>query len=725
MSTVIDTLVLELGLDGSKFKTGANSANKDLKNLKGNAEASAKSFKSAAAALAGFFGITLTVAGVERLIDNVTKLQTQLGYMSKNLGMSTQQLKEWQNVAELTGGSAEGITSTMQAFSKAQTEMSVTGQSGMLPYMRALGVSMFDANGKARPLNDMLLDLSDRFSTMDRVQANNFGQMMGIDQGTMNMLLQGRSAMQDMFETQKKLHRTTEAEAKASAELGKARTMLNQQLESLGVVLVNAVTPALTSIVKGVSAFVNWLSEHEGFATGFFVSIAGAIGVTLLPMLGAAVGAVGALISPFLAVAAVIAVVGTAISLVVDDFKVFQKGGKSALGGFFTFFKGGWRDAFGSYTKIIDDIKNYFNSLIDFYKAAWRFIVSIFTGSNAEIRKAGQDLAEAFVKPFINGMQTIKDTYEAAKNWVTGKNDKPAEAEAGVAPAQNGAIDYTKDPLPAKTVDQRAKDMVNNSGAGVALGNAGVSVANGVGKLKEFLGGNIKGFNSEETLAFANRVMSRENKSGKLDTVNKWGYTGRYQFGASALAETGFIDKKKLDAASKGVKNGADASAHRAFLADKSNWLKGDWETYKRSAQMQDESFRKLVEVNLRYGTKVHGGDKRKMAGFAMAAHLKGAGNAAKWYGSGVDSKDGNGTRTSDYANFGENTFKVNSQVQNAASWAGRAGSQVAMAQPSKNVEVNMGDIKVYTTANTLEGNLQAGLSGARNNVAQFGLGVV
>lgn len=189
---------------------------------------------------------------------------------------------------------------------------------------------------------------------------------------------------------------------------------------------------------------------------------------------------------------------------------------------------------------------------------------------------------------------------------------------------------------------------------------AGQAVRGAMGKftpMKEFLGGNINGYSREETLAFANAVMSRENKSGRTDTVNKWGYTGKYQFGASALAATGYIDPKKLEKASRGVKNGSDADAHKAFLADKSNWLRGSWEEYKASAQMQDDSFSRLTSQNIQYGINNGINGKYALLGFAMASHLKGAGNAKRWYKFGKDSKDANGTRTSDYAQYGENSL--------------------------------------------------------------------
>ena len=478
MATVIDALVVELGLDASKFGSSATQANKSMDGVTKGAKRTAASVDGAsnslikgAAAFGAFFGAALTISGLNAFVDKVTKMNTELDRTSKNLGTSAQSLKEWQNTAELMGGTAEGVTSTMKGFSKAQTEMSVTGQTGMLPYMRALGVSMFDAQGKARPLGDMLLDLADRFKSMDRTQANNFGQMMGIDQATMNMLLEGRGAVQDMLETQKKMRKPTEDEVKASVELTKARAKLNQQFESLEVVLVGAVTPALIYLTQAAEGFVGFLTENEHEVKAVFLGTSAVIAAVLIPTLWSAAAAALALASPFLLVGAAVALAGVAVGLLLDDYITFTKGGKSVTGGFVAHFKERWRDAGQSFRRILEDFKAYWGDSVEFFKAGWRFIVAIFTGGSDEIRQAGEALAEAFVKPFIRGFELIKDTYNAAKGFIVGKDEPsdPAKPNETAKPVETSK-------QKTERVTQEAKAVVQNSGAGKAVGDAGVAI---------------------------------------------------------------------------------------------------------------------------------------------------------------------------------------------------------------------------------------------------------
>ena len=329
MATVIDTLFFELGINTSKFRGEASKATKSMDEMEKGAKKTAKSFDIAAGKLVGFISAAIVSTGLKKLIDDVTELNQKLDTTSKNLGMSARTLAEWGGMAEMAGGSAGGMKNALQSISKAQTDMRVTGQSSMLPYMRALGVSMFNAAGQARPMTDIMLDLSDRFAGMSRADAFNFGQMMGFDEETLNVMLQGRGAMQDMLETQKKIYRSTDAERKASRELAKSRTLLNQQLESLGIIIVNAITPSLTKLVKIVSAFVGFLTKHEKFVKAFFVGLAVVLTAMLIPALVSATAATWALLAPILVMAAPVIALATAFGLLYDDYKTWSEGGTS------------------------------------------------------------------------------------------------------------------------------------------------------------------------------------------------------------------------------------------------------------------------------------------------------------------------------------------------------------------------------------------------------------
>ena len=701
MATVIDALVVELGLDVNKFNSGATQAKKGMDGVTKGAKSTASSVDGAsnalikgAAAFGAFFGAALTISGLNAFVDKVTKMNTELSYTSKNLGTSAQALKEWQNTAELMGGTAEGVTSTMKSFSKAQTEMSVTGQTGMLPYMRALGVSMFDAQGKARPLGDMLLDLADRFKGMDRTQANNFGQMMGIDQATMNMLLEGRGAVQDMLETQKKMRKPTEDEVKASVELTKARAKLNQQFEGLEVVLVGAVTPALIFLTKSAEGFVGFLTENEQAVKAVFLGTSAVIGTVLIPTLWSATTAVLALIAPFLLVGAAVALAGVAVGLLLDDYITFTKGGKSVTGSFTAHFKDRWRDAGQSFKRIIEDFKAYWGDSVEFFKAGWRFIVAIFTGGSDEIRQAGEDLAEAFVKPFIRGFELIKDTYDTAKNFVTGK-DKANE------PAKPAETSEQKN----ERVTQEAKAIVQASGAGKAVGDAGVAI-----------GGAIRGS------ALSKLIAGGESSSAGYEAYNAGTKNtgGKVRYGGRYAGLTNMSINEILASGDKGDGN----TKGRIFAAGKYQFITPTLRGLKNNMGLSgDERFtpemqERLFLENLPKAVKKYVNGKSsdlQAAQIALAAEWRSVADprTGRTYadrGAGANKASISAEQSARALNemrrmnvTGQATNFV-SQSTNAQRLAGSTNNN-----SSKHVEVAINGVTVNTSANTLQGVVQAG----------------
>lgn len=77
-----------------------------------------------------------------------------------------------------------------------------------MPYFNSLGVSLLDSSGKARALGEIMLDLADRMSSMDRQQAYNLARQMGMDDSTANTLMRGRQEMERMLAVQRDIYKS-------------------------------------------------------------------------------------------------------------------------------------------------------------------------------------------------------------------------------------------------------------------------------------------------------------------------------------------------------------------------------------------------------------------------------------------------------------------------------------------------------------------------------------
>jgi hypothetical protein len=319
MATIIDSLLVKLGLDSSEFKSGKNDVDAGLKDTSKKADKTAESFEVVAKKAAKFLAVLGGTMAVKHFIQNQIESNAALARLSKNLGEGADEISAWSRAAELAGGSSSGLQGTMDSLSQSQTELMLTGQSGLIPYFSALGISMADAGGKARPVSAMLLDLADKFGKMDRTTANNMGRMMGIDQGTMQLLLKGRSEVEMMIRRQKEHGAVTKKQAEDSLRLNQIMIASRQGFETFGRTLLSVAMPALEALGNLFADFGNWASSNMEFIQGFLTVIAGglaAIAVASMPI--------------NLTVLAVVALAAALVALW-QDYQTFKRGGDTLI----------------------------------------------------------------------------------------------------------------------------------------------------------------------------------------------------------------------------------------------------------------------------------------------------------------------------------------------------------------------------------------------------------
>ncbi|XXQ69322.1 hypothetical protein ACKLNO_05525 [Neisseriaceae bacterium B1] len=173
-----------------------------------------------------------------------------------------------------------------------------------------------------------------------------------------------------------------------------------------------------------------------------------------------------------------------------------------------------------------------------------------------------------------------------------------------------------------------------------------------------FTGGIITGMDNAQTRAYAANVAQTESSFVQKQD-NKKGYYGFYQFGASAFADSGLIDRAKYDAAVKihGTKiaNGSDAATHIAFIKDSNNWVSGyNLEKFLNDKDLQHKSFVTFTNNNIKYATpearKIMATSAEKTAAYLKMAHLKGSSSASKGIvNPSYDVTDGLGTSMQKY----------------------------------------------------------------------------
>lgn len=125
-ATIIDRLVVELGLDPKQFTSGQKAAAQSLLDLRKQAKSDGKAVEDATTAMAaGFSKVTLRVLelgtaylglrGLERHITAMTSQDVQLSRFAQTVGMTAQRISELEMATQRLGGTKAGADSSVQS----------------------------------------------------------------------------------------------------------------------------------------------------------------------------------------------------------------------------------------------------------------------------------------------------------------------------------------------------------------------------------------------------------------------------------------------------------------------------------------------------------------------------------------------------------------------------------------------------------------------------------
>jgi hypothetical protein len=297
----------------------ADGTEKSVKKIGESSKRTAGGIDNLTKAAAGFLAVLGGMAALKHFVLDSIASGAALDRLSRNLGLNVETISAWGNAVEQMGGSAKGLQGTMDMLSRAQTELRVTGTTSLIPYFSALGIALSDVHGKALPVDNILLQLATRFEHMDRTQANNIGRMIGIDQDTLNLLLQGRKELELTLARQKENTVLTKKQAEEDVKLQKTIVGLKQEFAAFGRGLLQQASPALEGLLGLLKTFGDWAQGHQQFIGDFLKTMA--VGLAAIALWTIPIN---------LTVLAILAL-AAGIALLWDDYQTWKKGGKSFI----------------------------------------------------------------------------------------------------------------------------------------------------------------------------------------------------------------------------------------------------------------------------------------------------------------------------------------------------------------------------------------------------------
>jgi len=308
--TVIDSLVVELGLDPAKFTKGQRDAldafkktqgefDKRLKDLEASGKRAGESFGSITTAAEGLFSV-LAGASMAAFARDTMNGAAATGRMATNIGVATDQLSTFGRVIERNGGNAESAMASMKGFTDQVSRLKYLGQ-GSQELMQFMGTIGAGPGTNALDTYMKFVEWAEKHRS-DPQLVNTIGQMGGLDQNAINEALKGiRQVRKDLEDA--KLGALTPEQAAAMQKMQEAWVSLDQAISSVGRDLVTDVAPAFARIATNVSTWVDKNRQLADSLGGILTAIGGLAAVKpslwLLRLLGLsnpttlAVGAAG------------------------------------------------------------------------------------------------------------------------------------------------------------------------------------------------------------------------------------------------------------------------------------------------------------------------------------------------------------------------------------------------------------------------------------------------
>jgi len=200
-STVIDQLIVKLGLDPRDFAKGQKQAAAETVKLERQVKQSNEGMGRSFLSLTGkVLGIATVAVAVKKFIGYTSELSTtirRLGIDSGNFGIAANELRNFGNIAEMNGGKAEDATKTIGGFQKAIYDLAYNGQiSDSLIMLGRLGVQFQDSAGNMRDFKSIVLDTQGAIQGLMRngtSRANAYQMLLqaGFDPGIAQAILKG------------------------------------------------------------------------------------------------------------------------------------------------------------------------------------------------------------------------------------------------------------------------------------------------------------------------------------------------------------------------------------------------------------------------------------------------------------------------------------------------------------------------------------------------------
>lgn len=275
MPTIIDSLVVLLKLDTKSLSEEQKKALEDLKKLTSGANSSGKEFdawgKKVTESITNVRNGALRLAtlltagmGIEKFTAYTVANVAATGRLAYNIGQTTQETSLWEEAVKKLGGNGDAAGAAMQGLTNQVQQFALTGQSSIVPIFRQLGISLTDGNNQLKTATQLYLDLADAIQKQHinpRTASFILGQL-GLDQGTINLILRGRDAVNQYVEAARQAGVANDASAPSFQKIETAWANLIQELTTGGRTFIEEIASPISWVLRLLTRGAHFLNTH-------------------------------------------------------------------------------------------------------------------------------------------------------------------------------------------------------------------------------------------------------------------------------------------------------------------------------------------------------------------------------------------------------------------------------------------------------------------------------
>lgn len=291
MPTVIDSLLVTLGLDSTAFKKGSKDVEEAQKKLgkqakrqskereqeqkkagKAQSERAKQLQRQGKQAMETYkkirnqvlsLGLAFTAGmGFSKFAEWVVGDTSAMGRLGDVAGMSAREISGWGLAAKNAGGSAKEM---MQTILKASNEVAGFhlghASEGIKAFLAFGGDKNALKNAKSYLLG--VSDLLERINKTNPARAQMVAGQMGFDFNAFNVLKQGPSALQKNIAAYEKLTGVTREQRAESQKALEQWNAMTASLENTGRMVMLNLMPAFHEVMKEVQKLSLWMASHK------------------------------------------------------------------------------------------------------------------------------------------------------------------------------------------------------------------------------------------------------------------------------------------------------------------------------------------------------------------------------------------------------------------------------------------------------------------------------